>query len=175
MKPAKVFLISIYARLFCCVNIFVSAMATVDQLITPFRTFWSTSALLLYRISVVVSFGIGLVCIATAVLAYSRENAIVLRSAVRTLYIDTAPVYLLHYLAGLLVFLLGGMQSDPKTAGLLLILLALPTLQSGVVGACFVMHLRRHRGRGDISAAHYLLMILPVSNLLDSRYLLLEK
>lgn len=112
----------------------------------------------------------GWVCVAVGVVAYRRNNAAELRQSWKLLKLWSIPFYVLNFLWSFLVwFVLVG-----ASRGILFLLVPIPVIitclmivQSGCVGICYIMLLRKRYGNQP-SGIHYVLQLLSVVDIIST-------
>ena len=175
MKTAKAFLVGMYAHLLLIVVIPVGILTVFEG------KSWNMSGsglLIVYMLAVVVVQTLGWGMAGMAILAYGRGEIEKIRKGWKLLKFGSIPFYILNFVYGCAAYLaaVGGSR------GLMIFLVPVPLLvtclmivQSGCVGVCCIMHLRKHPEKNTgPHGIHYVLQLLPVLDVI-STFVILKK
>lgn len=171
-KLAKIFLMGMYLHLVLSIAVPMGMLYFGDS-------GWNTVVMGLFEfylaMAVIVHIA-GWVCVAAAGMAYCRNEADNLRKGWKWLKLWSIPFYILNFLYSCLVwFVLVG-----ASRGMMILLVPLPVIftcilivQSGCVGICYIMLLRKKHQKCP-SGIHYALQFFPVIDIF-STILILKK
>ncbi len=173
MKTAKLFLSGMYLHLVLSIAVPLGILCfSADR-------GWNSASIgifLFYLFMIVVIQLIGWMCVAMAAKAYRHGESALLRRSLKILKLYSIPFYVLNFSYSCLAwFVLIG-----ASRGILFLLVPIPVLvtcmmifQSGCVGICYVMCLRRQpENRGKPSGIHYLLQLISVLDVVSTVMLL---
>ena len=170
MKSAKIFLIGMYLHLALSIGVPIGILGIQE---------WNTTSigmLFLYFIVIGAVQLIGWICVGMAASAYLKGNLAALQKGWILLKLGSLPFYVINFLYSFLVwFSLVG-----ASRGILIFLVPIPIIitclmifQSGWVGVCYIMLLRKQpENRGRPGSFHYILQLLPVLDVISTVILL---
>ena len=170
MKSAKLFLFGMYLHLL------LSIVAPIGILYLCWeQQRWTAPAVLLlvfYLAMIGVVQILGWICVGSAVAAYRRNRADRLRKGWKLLKLWSIPFYVVNFIYSLFAwFILVG-----ASRGILFVLVPIPIVitclmivQSGCVGICYIMYLRKQpENGGKPSGVHYVLQLLSVLDVIST-------
>lgn len=170
MKSAKLFLFGMYLHLLlsiaCPIGILYFGLEA--QAWTP----PAVMLLLFYLAMIAVVQIVGWICVGCAAAAYRRNRADQLRQGWKLLKLWSIPFYMLNFLYSLFAwFILVG-----ASRGILFLLIPIPIaitclmiVQSGCVGICYIMYLRKQpENGGKPFGMHYVFQLLSVLDIIST-------
>lgn len=168
MRSAILFLAGMYVHLFLSIAVPAGVLYfCMDG--------WSAVGvgLLLFYFAMIVAVQVtGWICVGMAVAAYHQNKAEILRSSWKLLKLYSIPFYILNFLYSFLVwFVLVG-----ASRGILIFLVPIPIvitglmiLESGCVGICYLMYLRKQpENNGGPAGIHYVMQLLGVLDIIST-------
>lgn len=174
MKSARIFLAGMYFHL-------------ILSVIVPIGVLWMTGKgsgvgaiglFLLYLLMVAAVHVAGWICAGMAIAAYKKGEPDKLKKAARLLKLGSIPFYILNFIYCFMVYgvLLGASR------GMLFFIVPIPIfftcmliVESGVVGICYVMWLRKYPQNGKRPwAVHYFLQLISVLDMISTIVLLIK-
>lgn len=168
MKSAKLFLYGMYFHLF------LSIVVPIGILVFSSNGWNSVGIglLLFYLAMIAVVQIIGWVCVGMAIAAYRQNKGEKLRNGIRILKFYSIPFYVVNFLYSFFAwFVLVG-----ASRGILILLVPIPIIitylmifQSGCVGICYIMYLRKQpENQGKPNGVHYALQLIPVLDIIGT-------
>lgn len=169
-RSAKIFLIGMYLHLILSIAVPAGILYFSDG-------GWNgigIGLLVFYLLMIAAVQITGWVCVAMGVIACRRNKAAELRQSWKLLKLWSIPFYVLNFIYSYLAwFVLVG-----ASRGILLILVPIPIMltclmvvQSGCVGVCYILLLRKRDGYRP-SGIHYVLQLLSVVDVISTIILL---
>lgn len=170
MKTAKLFLTGIYLHLF------LSAVTPIGILLAGEWNRFSYGLFFFYLLMIGMMHLTGWICVGFSVAAYRRGYGEKLKKGVKILKLYSIPFYLLNFIISFVYwfFILAGSR------GILFFLLPIPIVitcliifQTGCVGICYIMYLRKQlKNQKKPSGIHYLIQLIPVLDVISTLYII---
>ena len=168
MKSAKVFLTGMYVHLFLSIaipiSIFCFCLDGWDML--------GIGLIFFYLFMIVAVQIMGCVCFVMAIDAYRRNEYDKLFNGWKMLKLGAIPFYIINFLYSFIVwFILVG-----ASRGILILLVPIPIIitclmivQSGGVGICYIMYLRKQfESDKKPSSIHYIMQVISVLDIIST-------
>lgn len=158
MKTAKWFLFGIYAHLILTIAI-PAGIIFLDFNGGYFPE--SEWLLTCYLLTIAVVLAFGWVCVLMAVAAYRKGSYEKIRSGFRLLKFGAIPFYMIYFF---FVFFIAEFP---------LLIIGTMIIQSGCVGVCYIMYLRKQtESYGRPSGIHYMMQFLGIFDLISAAIIL---
>ncbi|MDO4327597.1 MAG: hypothetical protein Q4E24_16500 [bacterium] len=169
MKTAKLFLAGIYLHLF------LSAITPIGILLAGEWNPVSYGLFFFYLLMIGAMQLTGWICVGCSIAAYRKGYEEKLKKSVKILKLYSIPFYLLNFIVSFVYwfFILAGSR------GILFFLLPIPIaitcliiFQTGCVGICYIMYLRKQLGsQKKPSRTHYLIQLIPILDVISTLYI----
>lgn len=168
MKTAKLFLTGMY------VHLILSAVIPIGILSAGEWNHISYGLFFFYLFMIGVIQLTGWICAGCSIAAYRKGYGEKLKKSVKILKLYSIPFYLLNFIVSFVYwfFILAGSR------GILFFLIPIPVaitclmiFQTGCVGICYIMYLRkRPKNRRKPSGIHYLMQLISVLDVISTIY-----
>lgn len=169
MKTAKLFLTGMYLHLI------LSAVTPIGIILAGEWNLVSYGLFFFYLLMIGVMQLTGWICAGCSVAAYRRGDGVKLRKSVKILKLYSIPFYLLNFIISFVYwfFILAGSR------GILFFLIPIPIaitcliiFQTGCVGICYIMYLRKQpENHKKPSGIHYLMQLVSVLDVISTIYI----
>lgn len=166
MKSARVFLAGMYLHLVLSIGTPIGILSFSDSWDS-----FSVGILCLYLAMIAAVQVSGWVCVAIAVTRYRRQPDVI-RRGWKLLKLWSIPFYLINFVYSVFAWFI----LLAASRGMIFFLLPIPfiitclmVVQSGCVGICYLMYLRRLPGSGGKpSKIHYLMQLIPIADVVST-------
>lgn len=153
----------------------LSAVTPIGILLTGEWNIVSYGLFFFYLLMIVVMQLIGWICVGCSAAAYRGGYGETLKKSVKLLKLYSIPFYLLNFMVSFVYwfFILAGSR------GILFFLLPIPIaitcliiFQTGCVGICYIMYLRKQPGnQRKPSGIHYVMQLISILDVISTIYI----